>query len=523
MLSLLALGLPGALVRVPPLLDYPNHLARLWLLAGGGAGGPLASIYGFDWTGAITNVGFDRLAAALGPLTGPDILPPVFLMLACVLPPAGAVLLNRTMFGGWHWWQCGFGLLAWSFTLLAGFLNFQLSLGLALLGAAADPAFAGWRLGLFFRVAPFLRLALGSLILICHPFGCLFYGVLIAALGFGPERGISWARLGRGFVAGGTACLIPLALFWTWSPVWPGSHADGSMYLRWGGDALASKLLVAASLVVTYDPLTDLTFLFALWFVLRILIGIGRGRTHAGLLYAALTLAFLALVTPAALANTAYVDIRLPLMAALLAASALRPAARLPAATSAALLTALVLARTAWIDGVWDARQSDMRSLARALATVPAGARIVPTEHCCALGPIGRRLLVTTPTDLHDPALAIPWRQAFVPTLFAAPGKQPLRVLPPYKALAVLEGATAPVRLLREYISSPTNHFFFGYLEHWREQFDYVLVVNADTADDGPDEANIPELQLVSDEGFARLYRITGLAHAAPGQVITPR
>ena len=498
---LASLALPAALVPVPPLLDYPNHLARLWLLGGGGAGGPLVSVYGFEWHAAMTNVGFDRLAAMLGPLTGLSVLPPLFLAIACLLPPAGAVLLNRAMFGGWHWWQCGFGLLAWGFTMLAGFLNFQLSLGLALMAAALDPAIAR------FRVAPILRVALGALILVVHPFGCLFYGVILAALAFGPERGMSQARLGRG-VMRSTACLIPLALFWAWTPDLPGTHASQSLYLRWGGDVLASKLLVAASLIVTYHPLTDFAFLVALWFVLRVLIGMGAGRVHAGLLYASVALALLALVMPAALANTAYVDIRLPLMAALLAAAALRPSARLGPVPSALLLTTLVLARTAWIGAVWEARQSDMRSLALALATVPPGARIIPAEHCCAPGPVGRRLLVTTPTYLHDPALAVPWRQAFVPTLFAAPGKQPLRVRPPWDGLAVAEGRIAPVGLLKNYTPSLSNRFFFGYLEHWREQFDYVLVVNADTPNEGPDEANIPELALVSDAGFARLYRI---------------
>ncbi len=491
------LCLPALVVPVPPLLDYPNHLARLWLLAGGGASGPLRSAYGFDWTGAFTNAGTDLVAVALGPLVGPGVLPPLFLMLACLLPPLGAVLLNRALFGGWHWWQCGFGVLAWGFTLLAGFLNFQLSLGLALLAGAAHG-----------MIRPAFRAVTGAVILVCHPFGCLFYGVITAALAFGPAPGVSVRRVWQGLAQGAAACLVPFALFWAALPALPGSHAALPMYQRWGGDVFANKLLTAASLVITYDAAIDFAFLIALWAVLRVVIGMRAGLVHAGLLYAAPALAGLAVVLPAALANTAYIDIRFPVMAALLAASGLRPASRLAPTASAAALTLLVLARTGWIGAVWDARQADMRSLARALAAVPPGAAILPAEHCCAPGPVGRRLLVTTPTTLHDPALAVPWRQAFVPTLFAAPGKQPLRVLPPWDTLAVPEGRTAPVSLLDTWAPSPANRFFFGYLEQWRERFGYVLVVNADTANDGPDDTSVPGLVLLADEGFARLYRI---------------
>jgi hypothetical protein len=47
-LGLGTLVLPVALTRVAPLLDYPNHLARIWLLAGGAVHAPLDGIYRVD-------------------------------------------------------------------------------------------------------------------------------------------------------------------------------------------------------------------------------------------------------------------------------------------------------------------------------------------------------------------------------------------------------------------------------------------------------------------------------------------
>jgi len=51
-LGLSALALPVLSVRVPPLLDYPNHFARIWLLSGGIDRPPLSAMYALDWTGA---------------------------------------------------------------------------------------------------------------------------------------------------------------------------------------------------------------------------------------------------------------------------------------------------------------------------------------------------------------------------------------------------------------------------------------------------------------------------------------
>ena len=44
---------------MPPLLDYPNHFARIWLLAGGAGAQPVSGFYAVDWSGAWTNIGID--------------------------------------------------------------------------------------------------------------------------------------------------------------------------------------------------------------------------------------------------------------------------------------------------------------------------------------------------------------------------------------------------------------------------------------------------------------------------------
>src|SRR5437762_2357798 len=64
-LSFLSLAGPLLVCEIPPLTDYPNHLARYWLIAGGLSDPALAHFYQVDWANAVTNVGVDRVIAWL--------------------------------------------------------------------------------------------------------------------------------------------------------------------------------------------------------------------------------------------------------------------------------------------------------------------------------------------------------------------------------------------------------------------------------------------------------------------------
>lgn len=64
--SLALLAVPVLVARIPPLLDYPNHLVRLWLVTGGADAPPLSQMFAVSWGSAFTNVGIDYLGALLG-------------------------------------------------------------------------------------------------------------------------------------------------------------------------------------------------------------------------------------------------------------------------------------------------------------------------------------------------------------------------------------------------------------------------------------------------------------------------
>src|SRR5262249_27878525 len=166
-------------------------------------------------------------------------------------------------------------------------------------------------------------------------------------------------------------------------------------------------------------------------------------------------LAVAALAMPQQVAGVYWINLRLPSMALLTVVAAVRPevATRRMARAVATILCALAIVRTGAIAAIWIARQADVRAVARALAHVPSGAAVLPLEHApparaIAEAPVGR-YFGATPSYWHYPVLAIPWRQAFVPTLFTAAGSQPVRVLPPWDQLAVPGAPIASVRVLQ--------------------------------------------------------------------------
>jgi hypothetical protein len=527
-LALAALALVAGLVRVPPLLDYPNHLARIELFAGDIYAAPLSSIYAQDWSGAATNIGVDLLAATLGRLIGGEGAGE-----AAPRRRAGAAAARRRSaqpgrLRGWHWWQVGFVLLAWNTTMLAGFLNFQVGLGLSLLAAARQlrhpsPGRAGGE--------PTALVLIGCALMVWHVFAVAFYGALVA----GPRlRGVRQAGLPpaasrrgggpslRSACRSGSSCCSP-------RPCRAATRRPRRSTGWTDGYTLRNKLNVLRTAILTYDQAVDLAFILAL--ALPVVVALARWaaaraealRVHAGLAIAALGLAALAILVPSDVAGTGFVDWRMPIMAVLTAVAAIRPglgrSPRLQAVAACALLV-VALGRTGWHAAIWQERQEDIASVERTLSRVPVGAAVLPVEHRPPYGtpaPRGRYFYFSgISSGSHVPSLAVPWRQAFVPTLFATPGKQPLRVREPWQSFAAPEGLAAPVDYLTRFEETPETRYFYGFARNWQEHFDYVLVINADLPHRASEETP-PELELVADEGFTKLYRTPRAARLAGG------
>ncbi|OLP58290.1 hypothetical protein BJF93_06665 [Xaviernesmea oryzae] len=504
---------PVLSVAVPPLPDYPNHYARLWLISGGVEDPAFSAVYRVDWGVAWTNVLIDMIAGLIGPFLPITVLSPILLAIGLLMPAIGIAALNGTLFGGLHWWAVFCMMLVWNFIFLAGFINFEIGLGLALLFAAGDIRLAAKPA--LSRMA--YRIAASALLLLAHPFALMFFALLQAALAFGPRislflRPREWpAMIGR-MLAFCLPCFVPLAALMLFGPALPGSDGPaGRAGLVWGEWSLSNAASVLLTYFKTYDPRPDAIYLALFVAVLGMAYLRRRLAVHWGLVLVAGLLALASPFMPVAYLGTGAMDLRLPSMMVLALAAGLRPEifeGRRTIMAVSAFALAVVASRTILVDRVWRAGERNIDAVEAALASVPAGSTVLPMQHTNdrALDPVapaGRFLGRHMPIHWHYGSLAVVRQKAFIPTLFTAAGKQPLTILPPYTEISVPEGIPPTVDLLAKPVERD-----FPYMADWPHRFDYILVVNADMPNVAGPMPELANLTLVADEGFAQLYKV---------------
>jgi hypothetical protein len=161
---------------LPPVFDYPNHLARMYLLTEGGN-----AFYAVRWE-PLPNLAQDLIVPPLARLVPLDLASKLFLVMVFGLIAGGVLWLNRVATGAWRFWPLFAFLLLYNQIFLWGFLNYLFGIGVALGGT-----------GLWLALEPrrsWVRVLASSLV------GLLCYFSHIAALGF--MRWLYWrSRLGQ--------------------------------------------------------------------------------------------------------------------------------------------------------------------------------------------------------------------------------------------------------------------------------------------------------------------------------------
>ena len=416
-----ALIVPLTLVDVPPLLDYPNHLARLVVLAANGADPIYARFYAPHW--AITpNLALDLTVPPLLRIAPVHDVGRIVTGVILLLPLLGALAWHRALSGRPSLVPLTAALILYNGTSLRGFLNFIAAEGLALLIAA------GWvvwrdrrpRLAIAFAAA-------GAVILFfCHLTGVLFLAVLLGAHEISPPWGVRiLARRLAIFVAifAGPLILYGMSAL---------GHTGGETIFR----SVSSKGQAALMPVINYIWLFDLaTALLAVsaaalcvwrrWCVIPI---------PAAIALAVLVLLFL--VSPTAFKGTFDLDTRFIIMASVLLPASMVPAAiplwavRWFAIGFVVLFTArMTVVATAWSD--W---RTDLADFRLAIAEVPLGAVVLTIDGPC--GTNSGRLSDGTRISTHLPALLLIEHHAWWPFLFDNPSQQPIETREPYRTLA---------------------------------------------------------------------------------------
>jgi len=504
----------------PALLDYQNHLARLWIIADPAHRAELARYYQVDWRGMSQGSLTDLAAWGLGPFFDALAIGRLILGASILLPPLGALALNVRLFGRPGAGALIFPFFAWTLTALGGFMSFQMGVGLALLAVGLEPVFGRKMLT---RLVG--RVLCGVVVYLAHGLDLAFYALLLAALSFqpapAPGRGAK-AWLGGALRAASVAAvpLASVALVIAATGALPGNqeHAVPSPGYLWHSPpgAIASIF----SPLRAYDMRVDAALALAAAATLALAAVRGRARVHPALMWTAALFALASPFMPYVTPSGDWTDRRLPLLALFTALAAFRiePRGWRDAAALAVASVLLVCFRTAYIAHAWTGAERLADATDQALMAAPRGAVVLamqhePADREFALQPNGRFLGRATPNYWFLGSSVVWLRGGFTPMLFTQRGVHPLHVAPAFRDIAYAEGGYLPsVNAL----SNPKVMARYPpYVRAWRTRFDYVLVMNADFPDRNGEVRLPPELTPVRDTGFAQLYRVTRPATVA--------
>ncbi len=484
----LILVAPLALVDVPPLLDYPNHLARAVVLASADTDPILSSMYRPRWA-IIPDLGIDLVLPPLLHVFPVQMAGRVVVGLSLLLPVIGVVAYSRATCGNWSAWPLASALVAYNATFLLGFLNFVAGIGLALLLAAA---WIAWRDRHPKRMV--IIATLGTITLFfCHLMGLLFFFVLIA----GYELQQLWsARKRPSVVCRRISIMLPMiatpfALYLA-SPL-----ASLSNSIEWTSavDKLRQLVLPFSNYILALDIITASAV--AGFLLTCITTGRFRMTLAGGVALAVATVGFV--VAPWAFKGTYFLDTRFVILLVFLLFAAVQPIRlnRLMTIYATCLFAVLFTTRMGVIGYAWHEHQRDVTDLRTVIASVPPGARVMAADVTSAAAPeywhhvpLSRTLSVGLELDTHLPALLLIERRAYWPFLFDNPSQQPVETLISYKELAEHADIMMNYRALAD---------LCGY--------DYMLLLNAGGE---PDLAHFAadRLALITQRDIAALFRV---------------
>ena len=405
---------------LPPLFDYPNHLARMHLLAEGGN-----AFYDVRWA-PLPNLAQDLIVPVLGNLISLELATKLFVLLTFALISAGTIWLNRVATRAWRLWPLLSFLLLYNRAFLWGFLNYLFGLGMALCGIALwlTVEHRQW----------WARVLISSFVaLVCYfshiaAFG--FYALVLLGVELLPAltelRARDCSALSCRMAIGGAQFILPTGLFFAyWQPT-----ATAISYANFW-----RKADLLFSVFDNYNRAFDIAC-FSMLLALFGWLVVTRRLQTAPRLCAALCVILLAyVVLPSQVFGGSGLDHRLPLSLFLLVIAASEP--RFPSDRAAfgvgVVAASVLLARLTIIEGQW--RQAD-----RIYSADLAGLDKLPrgTKLAIAIPPDAVHM-VSVP-EVHLATLAIARREVFVPTLFAYSDQQPIVLKPTYAALA--EAAT---------------------------------------------------------------------------------
>ena len=474
---------------VPPLLDYPNHLARQYIIFKLPQSALLQQFYQVQWT-ATPYLAMDGIVRLLATFLAVDTASKVFVSIALASVAVAPLALNLALFGRVTPIALVGLLFVHSGTVSLGFVNYVFSAGFAICLLALWIALrngAAWRKFALFPI-------LSTLLYFSHLVGFVTYAVVVGAYELGRHVGrvreqpagarSFFAALPRLELASlAVQFVLPAAIQLLFRPA-----SSVLAEITYGGLWRKLELLggLFFNLIEPYAWTLDRGLAIGLTAAAVLLAATRRLVIPAPMLWPLVAMALLVIAMPMELFGGWGADHRLLLPLGMLVAGSVRLKSwsRTGWTIAVAILAALVVARVAAITIDWRKANAEYAAYQRAFDALPDGSTVY-----FAFGHAGEQKIWPHP-EYHIPFLALKTKQVYMPYLFTA-ANIVMRYAPAYENLQ--RASKGPVLM---YHASP----------NWQAlltSYDYALLVNDQLFDTPVPRELVPVVQ----EGKVRLYR----------------
>ena len=452
---IVGVALPTLWVDMPAMTDYPIHLARMYLLVSSGTASQ-NPYYEVNW-GFYPNLAMDILVPLLAHLVSVELATKTFYIFSALLVVTGSLAIEyqvkreiklspftSLMF-----------LNSWPFAL--GFLNFEFGLGLALWGIAAwlHLKDRGWSIRLF------VHSVFVVLLFAAHFFALGIYGVTI---GLYEMWRFASKRLSVGRTLVTLAVMAAPTLVVLGTMVVAGGRIGDASIMVWNWQV---KALAITHLISGYSFTLSLIS-FVLLHTFTVIDRKHLAFVDAGAWVAA-GLAILFLAMPTRLFDVAFVVDRVLVAAGLIVPAFISVTSSQASRRLALVVCAITLASVLHASYVWLSFAQTYSTVKASFVRLEKGARIL-VAHGGLESP-----LVDYPIH-HAPTLAVHYANAFVASLFAAPGRLPIAVRAEFRDL-LFPFADHPTIAALEDVAKGRSVTVPRFLRNWQHEFDYLYVV----------------------------------------------
>jgi len=441
LLTLLVASVPLYISKFPPLLDYPWHLARIYILDNWQQSETLQHWYDIR-SFLLPNIGIDIVALSLSKIFSVDLAGRIVIFLIFALLVSGTMTIFRAVHGYYSLWPIVSVLFLFNTIFIFGFLNYLLGIGLFL-----------WAIGIWVLINnfnPYLRFIVGTvlttILFFCHIVALGLYAVTIAAYEW--QRSCSTIRRSeraadRDLFIGAAIFFVPYVLYVISST---SDHAVSRIvYLQpW----LSEKLSTFFMSLLTRNWIIDapMLVLLGLFFVgIRPLRCIHIARS----MYFPITLVLITyFVMPYyGLLTGAYIDTRIPIAIVLLiiGCSQLTVKRKLWQRVAQYGLFGFLIIQSVFLSYDWHQYNAIIKEFTMAFSRLPTGAIMFVVSGASEPTPVGDRHQWQPPI-LHLGSLATLQKNVFVPVTWAHRSKQPIAVSKRYEAIKAFQG-NSPVEI----------------------------------------------------------------------------